>query len=1822
MRVAGALLSLLLCSYLSAPVAAQAPAFEFASFGGSATDNTNAVAIDADGNIFVVGSTDSNDLATTNGVVQSNFAGVIDAFVLKFNPAGDAVVAATYLGGTGDDRATGIAVDENGNVVVVGNTTSTNFPTAGNPQQGANGGGPNDGFVTRLNNDLTQLLYGSYLGGTGDDQLRNVDLDAAGNIYVAGRTNSTTIGSVGAVQPNRAGGDDAFLRKYTANGRTILYSTYLGGTGEDVGRDLAVLADGTAYLAGWSSSTNFPTTPGAFQSQRGGAQDIVLARFSPDGAELEYSTYVGGSADDFVNGMAATTEGAVYLAGATMSNNFPQSADSPSPYNGGPIDALLVTFEFPVPAPVQGAPTRAQSSVTHSFFNSALCCSSSGGFEVYAAVTASAFTSNESSAALKSPAPRALRTDRRALCTGFTQNGPSNGPDGLFVEHGLRGRTLADDIINGLNPADIRRRLLDRVELLVIGGVRNNPPSISIGSIVNAASFGPPLVPLTTHNLPNTVDVGDPISTARREYYETVLDLRDLPFTRAYGTSLGTAIADSSLGENWMHLYESSVAVDGDNATVTLFRGQQVSFARSGNSWLLSSTEVANFQLAEENGGFGFVDPRSNGILRFDADGRLIRMENRNGIGVDVAHGADGPATVSDGVGRTLTFSYNAGRLIRVTDHAGRSVEFRYTDGLLTESVDTIGGVNRYDYASGTAFLTAHRRPRGNTPFMQAYDGDGAATSQDDSEGNTTRLAVNGGIVAITDPNGGVTRHTYDEDFNLTAATSAEGHTVRSEYDANHRGTRVTGPSGDGSTFSYDADGNLVTITNAAGNVTRVTWSAQQDGPFLFVSPSQITLPTGGQLDFTYDNNGNLASTSDPLGNQTNYTYDARGRLLTTTNPAGGVTTRTYNADDTLATVQLPTGESVTYSYDGAKEPTRVTFADNTTLDLTIDDAGRLVSVTSPRGDSAEIAYDANGNITTISGPLTGQTALSYDDNDRLTSLRDALSTLRRTQFDARGNLASLTNALDKTATFTYDRDNRLAAVTDPAGNRVQFTRDSDGRVTAITDALNRTAAIARDVLGRPTTISTPTGRETRFAYNALGLPTSSTDALNRTAMYSYDPRGLLTGLRLPGDLGTTLSRDAFGLATAIVDPAGSRWQIGRDNSGRPTSTTDPLGRASTLTYDQRGRLSSESTPEGDLDYSYDANGNLIGVSYDGETRLTYSYDAENQLTSGTGLTLAYDLTGRLINSNGLLIERDNLGRLAAITYADSKTVRYTYNNAGHLTQVADWAGGNTAFAYDAAGQLLTITRPNNTTSRYTYDGDGRVIAITHERPDGSSNTQTAQLDAISRPTSVAFSSGAAPVLNASDISHAYDAAHQRTAATHDGLGRLTADGDRQFTWDRTSRLAAYTIGGESVTNTYDALGLRTARGNRGYVWNYATTLPSLAVTRQDGSDLRYYIYTPGGALLHSVEADNSRFFYHFDRAGNTTALSNDGGSAATRYFISPYGEIVSSTTAVDNPFTFGGALGVMQEGTTGLYYMRLRYYDANTARFLSRDPVRQIEPRQANPYTFACGNPVNFTDPLGTSASRADQIKDKIDGAVESGIAPLRSLSPVQISEILRRASSATGGTVFGGVGERTRDGQDLLSGRLTGLPIIETQAGDVSAYIPTNVISITDGQIFLETDLFFQGIRPAVSVGISVSRVGGAASLQTAYVPADDFTDPAPATTFAHFDAETVLARGIANAGIFPAFDPLGSGRATGSARPPGLTSFFARPRGGGIITGGLVGGLSVGGDGVDQDDVVTFIGAQGFLPQQNSGIRSDQTGFRDVRLPYQKFLRNPWR
>jgi F-type H+-transporting ATPase subunit alpha len=162
---------------------------------------------------------------------------------------------------------------------------------------------------------------------------------------------------------------------------------------------------------------------------------------------------------------------------------------------------------------------------------------------------------------------------------------------------------------------------------------------------------------------------------------------------------------------------------------------------------------------------------------------------------------------------------------------------------------------------------------------------------------------------------------------------------------------------------------------------------------------------------------------------------------------------------------------------------------------------------------------------------------------------------------------------------------------------------------------------------------------------------------------------------------------------------------------------------------------------------------------------------------------------------------------------------------------------------------------------------------------------------------------------------------------------------------------------------------------------------------------------------------------------------------------------------------------------------------------------ISALEAAGALEYTIivaapAADNPANqYLAPFSGAAMGEWFMENGMDALIVYDDLSKHAVAYRQISLILKRPSGreAYPGDVFY-LHSRLLERSARLEGKgsLTGLPIIETQAGDVSAYIPTNVISITDGQIFLETDLFNQGIRPAVSVGLSVSRVGSAAQIK----------------------------------------------------------------------------------------------------------------------------------
>jgi len=316
--------------------------------GGSDGDWGKAIAVDSSGNAYITGGTLSTDFPTNPPNARqgpSNTPGYYDAFVAKLNAAGSALVYSTYLGGGYSDEGRGIAVDGSGNAYVAGWTSSDNFLTTTGAFQPAPGGGE-DAFVAKLNPAGSGLVYSTYLGGNYWEYANGIAVDSSGNAYVAGSTYSDNFPTTpGALQPGKAGDNDAFVAKLNPSG-SLLYSTYLGGESEDEAYGIAVDGSGNAYVTGYTDSIYFPTYI-PLQDHLGGdyAYNAFVTKLSPAGSALVYSTYLGGSNDDEAYGIAVDSSGNAYIAGWAYSTDFPLANPLQATRGGDCCDAFVTALD-------------------------------------------------------------------------------------------------------------------------------------------------------------------------------------------------------------------------------------------------------------------------------------------------------------------------------------------------------------------------------------------------------------------------------------------------------------------------------------------------------------------------------------------------------------------------------------------------------------------------------------------------------------------------------------------------------------------------------------------------------------------------------------------------------------------------------------------------------------------------------------------------------------------------------------------------------------------------------------------------------------------------------------------------------------------------------------------------------------------------------------------------------------------------------------------------------------------------------------------------------------------------------------------------------------------------------------------------------------------------------------------------------------------------------------------------------------------------------------------------------------------------------------
>ncbi len=309
-------------------------------FGGAGDDMAYSVAADAAGNIAVGGSSTSNVFPATPGAYQMLNRGMADAFLARFNSAGQ-LLWATLLGGSSDDNAYGIASDAAGNILVTGATLSINFPTAGGAYQSAYAG-YGDAFISRFSN-AGALLWSTYYGGSLEETGRAVAFDLSGHVLVAGGTRSTNFPvSTGAFQTAQAGLGDAFVVKLDGGGARQ-WATYLGGSAFDLAYGIAADTGRRIAVAGVTASDNLPVSPQAYRAFRSGGDEAFLFVLAPTGIR-DWATYYGGNLDDVAYGVCADMQGNFAIGGRTESPNFPVSTNTIQNAKSGTIDAYAVKF--------------------------------------------------------------------------------------------------------------------------------------------------------------------------------------------------------------------------------------------------------------------------------------------------------------------------------------------------------------------------------------------------------------------------------------------------------------------------------------------------------------------------------------------------------------------------------------------------------------------------------------------------------------------------------------------------------------------------------------------------------------------------------------------------------------------------------------------------------------------------------------------------------------------------------------------------------------------------------------------------------------------------------------------------------------------------------------------------------------------------------------------------------------------------------------------------------------------------------------------------------------------------------------------------------------------------------------------------------------------------------------------------------------------------------------------------------------------------------------------------------------------------------------
>ena len=1125
----------------------------------------------------------------------------------------------------------------------------------------------------------------------------------------------------------------------------------------------------------------------------------------------------------------------------------------------------------------------------------------------------------------------------------------------------------------------------------------------------------------SSYDLTKAFDIGDPISANTRTYYFELptFDLGgSLPVRYAYSYSSKSSFESGRFKPavatiQRMSLSGLSVVNWGSGRELLSFRNSETN---ASGVWT-SGDNIYKYQLQEEKGSYAWfylMDSSDQSVYIFEKnhreddsgmqDARLRYHIDRNGNQVSYDYVTWNfpyrARTITDNLGRTITISTANSETEITISNGTRQFEIisRNSYNEFTSITDPLGNKTIFEYQTGSSgwpdkCITKKTQPKGNTPYTQTYVGeyDCTTTSQTDAYNNRTSLEWTAGslgwdsnsAVLETRPDDSeiVYRHVYGAP---TSLKDAQGNEASFSVNDNAQMTTITDRLGDTTSMTYHADtGFLSSFTNAEGNTLSHAYTAQTQSfinpanshsvTFTFYNRTRTDYPDATFETFAYDTKGNLLTHTDRNTQSTTYTYNTQGLPLTITNPTGGVMTNTYNADGTLASNTDSDREVTTYSYDTFKRLNSINPPGAGQIDIVYDAMNRVTSLTDENSHNYQYEYDANGNLIKKRDPLGNFTQYAYDLMDRVSQITNRSSSTSTMSYNYRGQLSSFTDANTIKTDYGYNDQNWLQSVTRNTKS-MTFTQDKEGMATSTTTATGRTIQQASDKLGYLKAITTPDGKITRITRNTMTNVTDILDPLSQNTHYNYDNEGRLLQVRMPDSTFTTYNRNNLGKVTQIKDFNGKNWNFTYSTMGRLDSMSDPLAKVTSYTYNIRNYLSTISYPDSSTQtLSYDNSTNITQRLFSDGTSLDFTYNALDNVSTTNDVILSRDKEERITSSSyrgvSFGVTYDAGGRVATATYNGALSVTYSYNTDNRLNRVSDTLGNSISITYDADGNPLTLVRSNGVNTTLTWDANSRLTRL----KDGTFTDLALTYDAAGQIIALQGTIPLEPTqyMTESTKSFTVDAASRINSSgySYDNRGRVTAMPGHILSWDAAERLSSLD-GIDFEYNGFNEIISRADTTNTTYYYhNHGLSLNPIVAEQENNIFSRYYIYTPSGELLYAVDPQNANAvsFYHRDQIGSTLALSDNTGTLTDRYAYTPYGKVLAHIGNTNQPYTFVGTLGVRQEGD--LYQMRLRYYDPQTARFLSKEAIwpRISDPKMFNPYQYVAQNPLRFVDPKGT---------------------------------------------------------------------------------------------------------------------------------------------------------------------------------------------------------------------------------------------------------------